>query len=57
MRTPTLECRTSEGETVGLIDAAIHVLRQIARRDLSHPAVREALADLRADPEVRTVML
>jgi len=51
-----IDCRSDEGETIGLVDAAIHVLRQVARRDLTHPAVLEALADLRSDPEVRAVV-
>lgn len=49
-------CRSAEGETVGLIDAAIHVLRAASRCDLSAEPVREALADLWADAEVQQLL-
>jgi hypothetical protein len=47
-----LDCRSSEGVTVGLIDGIITAARVLRDRDLSHPAVREALADLREDEDV-----
>lgn len=52
-----LDCRSDAGETVGLIDAIIHVARVAAARDLSHPEVREALADLRSEPALRQLLM
>ncbi len=37
------DCRSEEGITVGLVDALISILRVLAKRDLTTPAVREAL--------------
>jgi hypothetical protein len=51
-----LECRSSDGETVGMIDAAIYVLRAASRGDLTAEPVREALRDLAADPEVQSLL-
>jgi hypothetical protein len=47
-----LDCRSPEGVTVGLIDSIITTARVLRGRDLSHPAAREALADLREDEDV-----
>ena len=47
-----VDCRSQEGVTVGLIDGIIAVARFLRGRDLSHPAVREALADLAEDEDV-----
>lgn len=49
------DCRSEEGITVGLVDAIISILRVLAPRDLRTKNVREALADLSADPDLRTV--
>lgn len=46
------DCRSTDGETVGLIDAAIIILRMASRRSLVSVEVQAALADLRADREV-----
>ena len=47
-----LDCRSPEGVTVGLIDSIITAARVLRGCDLSHPAVREALADLAEDEDV-----
>jgi hypothetical protein len=50
------DCRSENGITVGLVDAAITQFRLLAKRDLSDPAVQEALKDLRADEDVMSVL-
>lgn len=50
------DCRSEEGVTTGLIDAVISIARVLARRDFTPPAVREALADLRADEDVAALL-
>ena len=50
------DCRSEEGVTVGLIDALISIARVLAVRDLTPPAVREALLDLAEDEDVRKIM-
>lgn len=50
------DCRTEEGITVGLIDSVITVARVLAKRDLSTPAVLEALRDLRTDSDVASLL-
>lgn len=58
MAETTTDCRSEEGITVGLIDAIISVARVVSKRDLSPPAVKEALRDFLADPDVmRLIML
>lgn len=61
---PPLDCRSPEGETVGLVDAAVAVLRQVSLRlprtarglKARCPAeVEEALKDLYSDPAVMHV--
>lgn len=54
--TATIDCRSPDGETVGLIDAAIVTLRLAARRDRASDAVRAALSDLRADREIAALL-
>lgn len=51
----TTDCRSEEGVTVGLVDALISICRILAARDPSPVAVGEALKDLYADPDVRSV--
>lgn len=48
----TLDCRSEIGITVGLVDALIAILRVIVSRDLTAPAVIEALRDLAQDPGI-----
>lgn len=52
----TTDCRSPDGETVALIDAAIIALRLAARRPLSSEAVQAALADLHADREASAIV-
>ncbi|WP_344890488.1 hypothetical protein [Actinomadura meridiana] len=51
-----LDCRSPEGVTVGLVDSIITAARVLRGRDLDHPAVREALADLAEDEDVARLM-
>ncbi len=46
------DCRSKEGVTVGLVDAVISLARVLRGRDLSNPAVVEALRDLASDEDV-----
>ena len=56
MTTPTYtDCRSEEGVTTGLVDALISICRILSKRDLSPPAVVEALKDLRSDEDVHHV--
>lgn len=50
------DCRTEEGITTGLIDGIISIARVLARRDLAAGPVREALADLRADEDMASIL-
>lgn len=51
------DCRTPEGEAVGLVDALLAVARTLVRHhDLTTPAVAEALADLRADEDLARLL-
>lgn len=50
------DCRSEEGITTGLIDAIITAARVLARRDRAPLAVREALADLRADEDLASLL-
>lgn len=52
----TTDCREEDGVTVGLIDGLIAIARVVVRRDLSAPAVAEALADLRGDEDIRALL-
>jgi len=54
--TTATDCRSEDGETVGLIDAAILTLRLASRRNLGREAVLAALADLRGDSEVAALL-
>lgn len=56
MTVTATDCRTDVGVTVGLIDTIITAARVLRDRDLDHDAVREALADLRADEDVAAVL-
>jgi hypothetical protein len=50
------DCRSPEGVTVGLVDSIITSARVLRGRDLSAPAVIEALRDLRADEDVAALL-
>lgn len=43
------DCRSENGQTVGLIDAMTHISRELARKGLWDQEVKEALADLWSD--------
>lgn len=46
-----VDCRSEEGITISLIDTIITITYLLKERDLKHPAVVEALRDLRSAPE------
>lgn len=50
--TETVDCRSPDGITIGLIDGIIATARILRERDLSTPAVFEALQDLADDEDV-----
>lgn len=52
----TTDCRSFDGVTVGLIDSIITSARVLSHRDKTSIAVREALADLREDEDVKNLM-
>lgn len=51
-----IDCRSEVGVTVGLVDSLISISRVLARRDLTEPAVVEALADLRDDEDLHAIL-
>ena len=51
-----IDCRSPEGVTVGLIDGIIAAARVVRSRDLTHPAVVEALRDIAEDEDVRWLL-
>lgn len=51
------DCKSEEGITVGLIDSVISICRILATRDLSSPAVWEAIKDATCDEDVRKIVL
>lgn len=55
MKTST-DCRSEVGVTVGLVDAIIVQARVLAERDLTDPAVQEALKDLREDEDLAQLL-
>lgn len=56
MNHTSTDCRSEEGVTVGLIDAIMTMSRLLSRRNLSHPAVQEALKDLNADEDLQMLL-
>lgn len=52
----SIDCRSEEGITVGLVDAIISILRVLAVRDMSLESVQEALLDLCSDSDLSTVL-
>lgn len=52
----TVDCRSKEGITIGLVDTILTAAHLLADRDLSGREVREALEDLLGDPELKTVL-
>jgi hypothetical protein len=55
-RQTSTDCRTPEGVAVGLVDGILATARVLATADLSSAAVREALADLRADESLSALL-
>jgi hypothetical protein len=53
---PAIDCRSPAGVTVGLIDGIIAAARVVRSRDLTHPAVIEALRDIADDEDVRSLL-
>ncbi len=56
MNYTSTDCRTTEGVTVGIIDSIITLCRLLVERDLTTPAAKEALRDLRSDDDVLAVV-
>lgn len=56
MNDQPIDCRSEEGITVGLVDALISIGRILAHRDLTHPAVTEALKDFADDEDMMTII-
>jgi hypothetical protein len=54
--TKTIDCRSDEGVTIGLIDTLITVSRVLSDRDFSSIAVKEALKDLAEDKDLSAIM-
>lgn len=54
----SIDCRSEEGITVGLIDSLISISRVLSKRDLSgnSVAVREALKDLLQDSDLKLIL-
>lgn len=50
------DCRSEEGITEGLIDSIIFICRILAKRDLGHSQVQNALKDLKNDKDARWVI-
>jgi hypothetical protein len=49
------DCRSETGITVGLVDAIITQVRLLRGRDLTDPAVVEAMKDLVADADWKSL--
>lgn len=52
----TVDCRSEEGITTGLLDTIMMCCAVLKGRDLSHAQVAEALKDLRSDETLRALM-
>jgi hypothetical protein len=52
----TIDCRSPEGVTIGLIDALISVARVLKGRDFTSPEVQEALKDLAQDEDLLSIL-
>lgn len=53
----TIDCRSEEGITIGLIDTIITAAHALQGRDLAHPEVTEAIRDLQSDAELRELLM
>ncbi|WP_278494908.1 hypothetical protein [Chryseobacterium arthrosphaerae] len=53
----TVDCRSEEGITIGLIDSLISIARVLAKRDLNETVqIKEALKDLRSDEDISHII-
>ena len=54
---PTVDCRSEEGITIGLIDSLISIARVLSKRDLkASDQIKEALKDLRSDEDIAFII-
>ena len=51
-----VDCRSEDGVTIGLIDGIIAIARVLKHRNLSSPAVVEALEDLNTDEDISYIL-
>jgi hypothetical protein len=56
MSTLVTDCRTYDGITVGLIDSLIFISRILRHRDLSSTDVKDSLADIANDDDLRFLL-
>lgn len=52
----TIDCRSEEGLTIGLIDSILTAASLLVSREMQDPAIREAIEDLRQSPELRELL-
>lgn len=52
----SVDCRSADGITIGLIDGIIAMARVLADHNLDHDAVKAALEDLRSDEDMHFLM-
>lgn len=52
----SVDCRSEEGITIGLLDTIMMCCAVLQGRDLTHTQVVEALKDLRSDDALRALM-
>lgn len=51
-----IECGSEEGVTIGLIDSLMSITYALQGRDLTHPAIIEALKDLRHNKQLKALL-
>lgn len=56
IRESVTDCRSEAGITVGLLDALLAVAAVLAQRDMTPPAVQEALRDVRSNEHVWSLL-
>ena len=52
----TIDCRSEEGITIGLIDAIISISRILSKRNLETEQIKQALADLKSDEDLSSIL-
>jgi|tagenome__1003787_1003787.scaffolds.fasta_scaffold20587406_3 hypothetical protein len=52
-----IDCRSETGITIGLTDAILTITHLLIDRDLEDVDVKEALKDLKADPDFNDLLL